>query len=84
MSGDGLNLDDGDLSLAERLAGPVQTLIRLEAKPVKYLEALQQLQPQIADIELAERIYECARQLTGHWRATPFGESMQIVWKGQI
>lgn len=81
LSGEGLNLEDEDLSLAEKLAGPVQTLIRLEAKPVKYLEVLQQLQPQLANMELAERIYECARRLAGHWRATPFGETMQIVWK---
>lgn len=81
LSGEGLNLEDEDLSLAEKLAGPVQTLIRLEAKPAKYLDALEQLQPELANMELAERIYECARRLAGHWRATPFGETMQFSWQ---
>ena len=30
--------------------------------------------------ELAERLHERARQLIGHWNATPFGESMTVYW----
>ncbi len=70
-----------DMAFAETLAGPVQTLMRLEAKPDKYLDLLERIQPQIASPELARRIFERARQLTGHWRATSFGETMRIIWQ---
>lgn len=81
LSADEVELEGEDIYLAETLAGPVQTLIRIEAEPAKYLEVLQKIQPQLATIDLAERIHENARRLIGHWRATPFGESMQIRWQ---
>ncbi len=78
LTGDGAG--GRDIALAETLAGPVQTLMRLEAPPDKYLAMLERLQPQIATPDLAQRLFERARQLTGHWRATPFGETMHISW----
>ena len=79
LSGDGFA--GKDIALAETLAGPVQTLIRTEAEPTSYLKVLQRIQPHLATDELAERIYNRARALTGHWRATPFGSSMSITWE---
>jgi hypothetical protein len=69
-----------DIELAETLAGPVQTLMRTEAGPERYVELLQRLVPQLATAELAERIFSRARSLIGHWRATPFTGSMKITW----
>jgi hypothetical protein len=72
-----------DIAFAETLAGPVQTLMRLEATSDQYLDMLERIQPQIATQDLAQRIFECARQLAGHWRATPFGETMHFEWQEQ-
>jgi hypothetical protein len=69
-----------DIALAETMAGPIQTLIRTEAAPDKYLEILERALPQIATLDLAERIFNRARSLTGQWRATPFGSTMSIAW----
>lgn len=79
LSGDGFS--GKDIALAETLVGPVQTLIRTEAEPASYLEVLERYQPHLATDELAERIYKRARSLTGHWRATHFGNSMSITWE---
>lgn len=69
-----------EIALAETLAGPVQTLMRIEAEPDRYLELLQRALPQMATFELAERIFKRGRSLAGQWRATPFGSSMSIAW----
>lgn len=79
LSGEGIA--GKDIALAETMAGPVQTLIRTKAEPDRYLEILQRSLPQFASFELAERIFNRARSLTGQWRATPFGSSMSIAWK---
>lgn len=79
LSGEGFT--GKDIALAETLAGPTQTLMRIEAEPDRYLELLQRSLPQQATLELAERIYNRARSLVGYWRATPFGSSMSIAWE---
>lgn len=79
ISGEGIA--GKDIALAETLAGPVQTLMRIEAEPDRFLELLQRTLPQMATFELAERIFNRARSLAGHWRATPFGSSMSIAWE---
>ena len=76
----GTDLAGGDMALAESLAGPVQTLMRKEAGAEQYLSMLVRNLPDLASAELAARIRERARQLTGHWRATPYGREMQIRW----
>lgn len=72
-----------DIAFAETLAGPVQTLMRVEADPGQFLAMLEKIQPQLASVELANRIHERARSLTGYWKATPFGEVMHITWNEQ-
>ena len=69
-----------ELTLAESLAGPVQTMLRLESDVPKYLELLQRVLPQEASMELAQRIHEKGRKLQGHWRATPYKGEMRISW----
>ncbi len=82
LSGDGINGDE--IGLAESLAGQVQTLMRIEAETGSYLDVLERVSPNMASIELAERIHERVRQLRGLWRATPYGSDMQLVWSEQI
>lgn len=70
----------GDIKLAESLAGPVQTLMRIKAGKEQFLNVLQQVQPALASDDLAGRIRERGRQLQGHWQATAFGEDMHLIW----
>ncbi len=69
-----------DIALAEKLAGPVQTLLRTEAEPDAYLALLQRVAPDVASEALARRIHAHARRLAGHWKGTPFGSAMRIRW----
>ncbi len=79
ISGEGIS--GKDIVLAEKLAGPVQTLIRKEASPDEYLKLLERVQPSLASLDLATRIHNRARGLIGHWKATPYGSTMTIEWK---
>ena len=72
-----------DIALAEKLAGPVQTLMRTEAQPAAYLALLQRVVPALARETLAQRIHEHAPRLTGQWTGTPFGSTMRIRWWDQ-
>jgi len=76
----GEEISGNDIALTESLAGPIQTLMRVEAKPLGYLSLLQRLHPHLATAELAEKVHTRARKLIGQWRATPFGKSMTIIW----
>ena len=80
LKGDGAG--GKDIALAETLAGPVQTLMRLDAGPEQYLAMLENIQPALASTDLAQRIHERARRLQGHWQATPRGGDMRIAWPG--
>lgn len=69
-----------DAQLAESLAGPIQTLFRIEAGPEAYSKLFKELLPATGSHDLAARVYERVRQLRGHWKATPCGEEMELVW----
>ena len=82
-SGAALNGSDirgPDILLAEKLAGPVQTLMRIEASDTQFFSVLTNILPDSITSELASRIREHGRRLEGHWRGTPFGEEMQVEW----
>jgi len=65
---------------AETLAGPIQTLMRIEAEPNAYFDLLREIVPEDSSHDLAARVHERVRQLRGHWKATPFGGEMELVW----
>jgi hypothetical protein len=69
-----------EAQLAESLAGPIQTLFRMDAGPDAYAELLGRFSTTIASQDLAARVHERVRQLRGHWKATPFGGEMELVW----
>lgn len=71
---------DSDIQLAEKLSAPIQILMRDEAEPEHYLAVLNYACPDKASEELAARIHERARKLTGHWKATAYGEEMEFQW----
>ncbi|MDC0598664.1 hypothetical protein OAP18_02335 [Gammaproteobacteria bacterium] len=69
-----------EIGIAESLSGPVQTLMRVDAKVEQYSAILEQVQPHLASLDLAERIHERVRKLRGHWSATSYGGEMIIEW----
>lgn len=77
----GENLKGRDIAIAEKLAGPVQTLIRREADSGQYLAILEKIQPELASVELAERVWSRVRALLGHWKATAYGDNMVLIWE---
>lgn len=76
----GLEIRGPDIVLAESLAGPVQTLMRVEADEDKFYRTLNYIIPRLATRDLACRIRERGRRLQGHWRGTPYGEEMLLTW----
>lgn len=78
LAGEGVG--GSDARLAESLAGPMQTLFRIDAGPDAYFELLGRFSPASDSQDLAARVYERIRQLRGHWKATPYGGQMELVW----
>ena len=76
----GAGISGPDIELAESLAGPVQTLIRMDADQNGFFSIIRQIQPELASQELAARIRERCRRLNGHWKATPYGSEMTLDW----
>lgn len=78
LSGEGI--DGADVAVAERLAGPIQTMMRIEADQAAIAEVLDRVMPGIASADLAARLHERLRSLRGHWAATGYGDAMEITW----
>ncbi len=76
----GVGVRGRDAVLAESLAGPIQTLFRLDAGPDAYAELLAGVSRAGGSQDLAARVHERVRQLRGHWKATPYGGQMELVW----
>ena len=78
LTGEGVAGDDA--LLAETLAGPIQTLFRTDAGLNAYTKLLRD-HPKMDDSQdLAVRVHERVRQLRGHWKATPYGSEMELIW----
>ena len=75
---DGEGVAGSEAELAEALAGPLQTLFRVEAGLDAYTDLLRKLAPGRGD--LAVRVHERIRRLRGHWKATPYGGEMELFW----
>ncbi|NKB35227.1 MAG: hypothetical protein GKR91_19190 [Pseudomonadales bacterium] len=80
----GSNFSGSDIAKAESLAGPIQTLMRLEENEDKYLSLLERVLPEAATNDLAARIRDRVLKLLGHWKATPFGGDMEFEWDENI
>lgn len=79
LNGDGMG--GPELQLAEALAGPVQILMRDNAATKQFEQVLAYVLPDRDCSELASNMHEQSRKLQGHWRATPYGETMEIEWQ---
>ena len=76
----GSGLDGADMTLAETVSGPMQTLMRTNASAAEIHDVLTRIAPQVASPRLAERLHARARSLAGHWAATPYGGEMELEW----
>lgn len=78
LGGDGVA--GSDAQLAESLAGPIQTLFRVDAGLEAYQALLEEHASRNGDHHIATRVYQRVRQLRGHWKSTPYGGQMELVW----
>lgn len=78
LAGEGL--DGDDMSLAETVSGPMQTMMRTAASAEEIHAVLQRVAPEVASSDLAARLHARCRALTGHWNATPYGGEMELTW----
>lgn len=69
-----------DAQLAESLAGPIQTLFRVDADRAAYVELLASVAAASGSPDLPTRVHERIRQLRGRWKATPYGGEMTLDW----
>ena len=76
----GVGLEGNDITLAERLAGPVQSLLRVDAGPAEIQAALESVAPDVVDHQTGAGIHERLRRLLGKWRATPYRREMAVSW----
>ncbi len=77
---DGSQIDGPDVPLAERLAGPVQTLMRVGADVDAVHEMLGAAAPERADERTAEALHASMRVLAGRWSATRYGDALELRW----
>ncbi len=78
LTGEGIAGDEA--RLAETLAGPIQTLMRIDAGPDAYLELLRKVSPTGDGHDLAARVHERVRQLRGPLEGNAHGGEMALEW----
>jgi hypothetical protein len=66
--------------LAESLVGPMQSLVQDRLEPKIFLEHGQRFAPTIVNEDFIDRVRARFRSLQGHWRATPFHQTMELTW----
>lgn len=67
------------IALAESLVGPMQSVWKQQLEPGRYVEMLSRT-ASFVDSAFVDRVLERIRKLWGHWRGTPFHESMNLRW----
>lgn len=78
LSGSGL--DGADMALAERLSGPMQTMMRTRADAEGIQAVLARVAPEVASSDLAVRLHARLRSLAGLWESTPYRGEMALEW----
>jgi hypothetical protein len=66
--------------LAESLVGPMQSLVQGRLDPKIFLEHGHRMAPEIVSRDFIDRVRARFRSLQGHWRATPFHQTMKLCW----
>lgn len=68
------------LAMAESLVGPMQSLYHGRASRELYVERAGARYPDVVDEAFVDGVLERLRRLVGRWKATPFGEAMELTW----
>jgi hypothetical protein len=82
-------MDDGGVMMAvERTVAVLQGGAKAREDPAAAharIVAMLRIQDQSPapwfTVEFVARVHERVRQLVGHWNATPFGSSMELIWR---
>lgn len=69
--------DSPGLARAERLVGPMQAVFHGRLDPAQYARMVDGDGPSEAAVHA---VLERMRRLWGHWRATPFHETLALPW----
>jgi hypothetical protein len=77
----------GEAAVTERVVGPLTSVIKGEAEPAAFVERLREYfhdlgepLPRWLTTEFVSAVNERMRRLEGQWKATPFGESMELAF----
>lgn len=69
----------------EAVVGPLQTLLKGEFDPTTFVDRFRAVRentearmPEWLTADLIARATDRYRRLQGHWRATPFGQTMEL------
>jgi hypothetical protein len=77
---------DEELVAIERVVGALHGMTKGQTPSVlvaglrRYAEAVDTRLPDWLDEELVSRAEERVRQFVGHWKATPYGATMEVEW----
>lgn len=67
------------IALAESLVGPMQAVWNQRLDPDRYVAMARRVAP-FVDRAFVDRVRERIRRLWGHWRGTPFHQTMELSW----
>jgi len=77
-----------EIFMTERVVGAFTALAKGEATPQQVIAGVKNLldadeepMPSWLTVEFAERVAERLRRLQGEWKATPFGETMELKFE---
>ena len=82
-----MNVGDGERRAVERVVGPLQGALKAEIDAEAFVARFRAVQESIGanapawlTPDLIARTLARLRQLQGQWRATPFGETMELLF----
>jgi hypothetical protein len=78
----------GEIAITEQIVGAVTGALKEDAaddrafaeRVNEYLDLFEERAPRWFTPQFVEAVRERMRQLTGRWKATPFGETMELVF----
>jgi hypothetical protein len=78
----------GEVAITERVVGALQGALKdddfdgeaFASAMADYLDLYEERPPRWLTPEFVERVRERLRKLTGRWKATPFGETMELTF----
>jgi hypothetical protein len=76
----GAGLEGRDMTVAEAISGPMQTMMRTSASATEIHDVLARVAPATGSGDLAEQLHDRLRSLAGHWASTPYGGEMLLEW----